>query len=662
MHKKIRGIIYILFFVILLTIAATLNGKRGKVYSHNDTNKGFNVLVLNSYHQGYKWESSILKGLDEYIEENSDCGINFKIEYLDFRNNYNEKYIDSLKKMLKEKYPKGSIDAIYTVNDEAYEVFYKDMLDKESNFYKVPLLFSGVDYKESGNKEEKEYMAGIYHGDDSLSLMNMIMELSPNVKNINLIIEDSRYGESVKAEIDNLIDTYLKDEMKVNYIKSNYIQDIYNKLKNLEDNNETVNIIAGEFQYKNSKKYIEPKDAIKEIRKYTKRPIYSNDPSYMHAGIVGGYMDIGGEHAKIICGMIASLKKGINIRDIENTVEPRANGFVDYNSIYEYNINPLNVGKDVNIINKKVYEFLIPTWCKKAILVILVIFITIGIIGIKFLSKNRKRKQEEKEEIKIAKEREKLKSDFIVNLSHELRTPINVILGISKVLECSVQKGNLDENYLLNKLESINLNSYRLLKISNNIIDMTKAESGMLKLNLETCNIVSIVEEVFDISVEVANKKNIYMTFDTVCEEIKTAVDIVQIRRVILNLLSNAIKFTPEAGNINLFIWKNLDNIVIEVVDSGVGIPKEKLNEIFHSFYQIENLYTRSSEGSGIGLSIIKEIVQMHGGKIEVESEVVEVSIFRIYIPINLENNIPDYNPYKIEDIKRMVELEMSDI
>ncbi|WP_187115795.1 hypothetical protein, partial [Paraclostridium sordellii] len=66
MHKKIRGIIYILFFVILLTIATTLNGKRGKVYSHNDTNKGFNVLVLNSYHQGYKWESSILKGLDEY--------------------------------------------------------------------------------------------------------------------------------------------------------------------------------------------------------------------------------------------------------------------------------------------------------------------------------------------------------------------------------------------------------------------------------------------------------------------------------------------------------------------------------------------------------------------------------------------------------------------
>ncbi|MDU6249230.1 MAG: HAMP domain-containing sensor histidine kinase, partial [Paeniclostridium sordellii] len=260
------------------------------------------------------------------------------------------------------------------------------------------------------------------------------------------------------------------------------------------------------------------------------------------------------------------------------------------------------------------------------------------------------------------KEREKLKSDFIVNLSHELRTPINVILGISKVLECSIQKDNLDKNYLLNKLESINLNSYRLLKISNNIIDMTKAESGMLKLNLETCNIVSIVEDVFDISVEVANRKNIYMTFDTVCEEIKTAVDIEQIRRVVLNLLSNAIKFTPKNGNINLFIWKNLDNIVIEVVDSGVGIPKEKLSEIFHSFYQIENLYTRSSEGSGIGLSIIKEIVQMHGGKIEVESEVGEGSIFRIYIPINLENNIPDYNPCKIEDIKRMVELEMSDI
>lgn len=660
MHKKMGKIGFAFIFVFIVII--TTSGVGNKAYSHDIVDDGFNVLVLNSYQQGHAWELSILDGLEQYVKDNKEFGINFKMEYLDFRNNYDEKYIESFKYMLNKKYPKGSIDAIYTVNDEAYENFNKEILNKDSNFYEIPLLFSGVDHKSNGNKDEKKYMSGIYHGDDSLNLINLINLLNPNTKTINVIIEHSKYSESLKFEINNLINTYLKDQIKVRYIQSNYIQDICSQLKETSDSKNTVNIIAGAFQDEKSSNYLYPKETVNLIKQYTDKPIYSNDQTYMNAGILGGHIDIAKDQATIICDMIVQLKNGAKIENIKNQVEPKAKGYVDYNSIYEYNINPIYLNKDINIINKKPYDLLIPIWMKYVI-VFLVVFFTVAVmITINILSKNRKKKAKILAEQEKAKERETLKSDFIVNLSHELRTPINVILGVSKVLEFKAEKNTLDNEYVLEKLANINLNSFRLLKISNNIIDMTKAESGMLKLNLQNCNIVSVIEDVFENSIPFAKQKNITMTFDTRCEEIKTSVDVTQIQRVILNLLSNAIKFTHEHGYIHLYIWTEHDNIIIEVIDSGVGIPAEKINYIFQNFYQVDNLYTRKNEGSGIGLSIIKEIIQIHKGKVEVESTVGEGSTFRISLPINLKENITDYDELNDEDTKHLVALEMSDI
>lgn len=462
----------------------------------------------------------------EYIEKNNEEDINFNVEYLDFRNNYDNKYVKSLKSMLNEKYTKGSIDVIYTVDDEAYDIFSLEVLNKNSNFYKLPIIFSGVDNKSTGMKEEKSYMAGIYHRDDSLNLINLIYDLNPKMKNINLIIEDSKYGDSVKYEIDRLVKTYLKEKVNIRYIKGNYIEDITSQLKKIKNSDNTVNIIAGEFQSISSKTYKNPKYIVDEIKKYSNAPIYSNDQTYMNAGIVGGHIDIGEELGEIACDMLVKLRKGVSIEDIKNTTEPIAKAYVDYKSIYEYNINPFFVDKDVNVINKEFFEFLIPIWMKLLILIIIVILVII-----KIATKHRKIKEKELEEKQKALEREKLKSDFIVNLSHELRTPINIILGTTRVLECSANK-EMNSDYLLEKIENINKNSYRLLKISNNIIDITKVESGMFKLKLEKCNIVSVIENIFESSLYFAKRKNIKMIFDTKEEEINTAIDVFKFKEL----------------------------------------------------------------------------------------------------------------------------------
>ncbi|WP_261812930.1 sensor histidine kinase [Paraclostridium bifermentans] len=662
--KKKRGMKkYIFIFIFIFIIFFQMFNYRVEAYeAYEKESSGFNVLVLNSYNQGHHWEAAIMDGLKSYSKENPDEGISFKIEYLDFRNNYNDEYIESLKHMLNEKYPRGSIDAIYTVNDESFEVFNKEVLNQNSSFYKIPLVFSGVDGKLDGSKEEKKYMAGIYHGDDSLSLMNLVYSLNQQAENINLIVEKSKYGESVKSEINKLIDTYLNNQIDINYIQSNYTEDIISKLKKLDDKPDTINIIAGEFQCKKSSGYVEPKDLIDDIKKYSSAPIYSNDQTYLHAGILGGHVDIGQEHAKIVCDMIAKIKNGTPIEKIENEVEPSAKPYVDYKSIYEYDIDPFDVGTSVNLINKGPYEVLAPRWMKHLLLTLLVFFLISIVFVVKAASKYRKDIKKQQEDEEKAKEREKLKSDFIVNLSHELRTPINIILGTTKLLEYNISKGKAKEDDVIDKLENINQNSYRLLKISNNIIDMTKAECGMLSLNLEKCNIVSVIEDVFESSIEFAKIKNIGMIFDTKYEELNTAVDVYQIQRVVLNLLSNAIKFTNENGVVYLSICKDKENIIIEVKDNGVGIPDNKLNYIFQRFYQVDNLYTRKNEGSGIGLCISKEIVEIHGGKIEIESKVGEGSLFRVLLPIKIDETLPEYDPSNYVETNKIVNLELSDI
>ncbi|MDB8792670.1 HAMP domain-containing sensor histidine kinase [Romboutsia sp. 1001216sp1] len=653
---KFKKIIYILTVILMTQMFIS------KIHAKSTKDASFNVLVLNSYHQGHYWESNITMGLKNYISNNNESNINFKVEYLDFRVNHNKEYIKSLKDMLSKKYPKGSIDVIYTVNDEAYEVFKNEVKNINSNFYKLPLLFSGVDNNLEETSKEKENMAGIYHRDDTLDLMILMKDLTPKARYINIITEESGYGYSIYKEVTRIVDRYLKDQVKIRHIKSNYLEDITKELSEIKNSEDTINVIGGEFQYENSGKYIAPIEVISTIKNYSSAPIYSNDQTYMNAGILGGSMDIGQEQGSIIGEMIIKLKSGEKIENIKSVPEPKVKSYVDYNSIYEYNINPFSVIKDVVVLNKDPFELLIPTWMKGVLifLQIISIIIIIGIIIIFIRFRNDKLKRIEIQ--KRAKEREKLKSDFIVNLSHELRTPINIILGTTKVLEKSLEKGNLDKDYILSKLENVDKNAYRLLKISNNIIDMTKAESGMLKLNLENCNIVCVVEDIFESSIDFARRKNIDMVFDTECEEVKVAIDIFQIQRVILNLLSNAIKFTPENGVISVYIYKEKENVVIEVKDNGVGISKEKVDYIFHRFYQVDNLYTRHNEGSGIGLCIVKEIIDIHDGKIQIESEINKGSTFKICLPRHLKVNEMQNEGSSIKDINKIVDLEMSDV
>ncbi|MTK12272.1 MAG: PAS domain S-box protein [Clostridiaceae bacterium] len=263
--------------------------------------------------------------------------------------------------------------------------------------------------------------------------------------------------------------------------------------------------------------------------------------------------------------------------------------------------------------------------------------------------------------LKETREFNKFITEFFSNISHELKTPLNVIFAAVQVLNLYNNTGEEFKDKQNKYLEVMRQNCYRLMRLINNLLDITRADSGFLKLNAQNYNIISVIE---DITLSVASyieDKGISLIFDTNVEEKIMAFDPYKIERIILNLLSNAIKFTNPEGEIYVNIIDMDSSVTISVRDTGVGIPEDKLQVIFERFGQVDKTLSRNREGSGIGLSLVKSFVEMHGGKIHAKSKLGVGSEFIIELPaIVLEEN--EDEGFTHETNTERINIEFSDI
>lgn len=262
----------------------------------------------------------------------------------------------------------------------------------------------------------------------------------------------------------------------------------------------------------------------------------------------------------------------------------------------------------------------------------------------------------------IAKENEKMFNEFFANMSHELRTPINVILSALDMIELNEYKPEKTMKYAA----LIRHNSFRLTRIVSNILDITKVDSGFYNLNMKNDDIVSFTEDIVMSIVNYAENKGISVVFDTEVEEHLLAFDKESLERVLLNLLSNAIKFTHAGGNIfvNLSVDEEREVVLIDVEDNGIGIPKDNLDKIFDRFIQVNKSTTRDNEGTGIGLSIVKKLMNLMGGDCTVTSTLNVGTTFTVTLKDVVVDEVPEILPAKelrSNTIKR-VEIEFSDL
>lgn len=263
--------------------------------------------------------------------------------------------------------------------------------------------------------------------------------------------------------------------------------------------------------------------------------------------------------------------------------------------------------------------------------------------------------------IEKLKRKQELQENFMMNISHDLRSPLNVIMSANYMLECIQNRENIEYNNNKEKeyLDIIKRNTYKMLKLIDNLIDITRIENKYFKINKENIEVVNFIENTMGSIDKYAKKKDITLIFDTNKEECLIGVDPQALDRICINLISNAIKFSPTGSFIYVTLMIDDKNVKISILDNGIGISKEDQKKIFERFNQGSKKSKYS--GSGIGLDLVKSLVDLHGGSITLKSELNKGSNFTIILP----NRKLEKEEVKFKDERdrvQLLEIEFSDI
>lgn len=255
-----------------------------------------------------------------------------------------------------------------------------------------------------------------------------------------------------------------------------------------------------------------------------------------------------------------------------------------------------------------------------------------GTFGISRDITERMRAQAELQAAKEAAEyADRAKSDFLANMSHELRTPLNAIIGFAEILRDEIIGPIRPEQREL--VVDIHTSGRHLLNMINDILDLSKIEAGTMDLDFETFSVVDAMEEVNTIVNALASKKQIQLAqeFD---QDITVTADKTKFKQILYNLLANGVKFTNEDGRVTTKFEISDNSLLIQVIDTGVGISPEDQEMLFQAFTQVDTSKARAHEGTGLGLALTKRLVELHGGEIWVESTVGEGSTFSFTLPM----------------------------
>jgi PAS domain S-box-containing protein len=234
------------------------------------------------------------------------------------------------------------------------------------------------------------------------------------------------------------------------------------------------------------------------------------------------------------------------------------------------------------------------------------------------------------------REVDRLKSEFLANMSHELRTPLNSIIGYSEVMLMNFEEDLAASAEERQDIQAIYENGQHLLRLINDILDLAKIEAGRLSLEKEDVSIPAVIDSIQVATAGLFNQKPITLVTEIEHGLPMIQADLLRLTQILINLIANAVKFTNE-GNIYLRAYRTETALHIEVQDSGIGISEKSLGIIFESFRQADGSNKRRAGGTGLGLAITRHLVHLHGGTIEVHSEVGKGSTFTIKLPLNLE-------------------------
>lgn len=684
--KKKRLIIFLPFVLLFLF------NSYSEVFPLNN-NKPKKILYINSYYKDHPIESEITKGITESFKKDNKCII--YTEYMD-----NRIFTDNgsyFKTYIKEKYKDEDIDLIITAKDEALRFI--DLNSKEIFKKSIPVVFCAINnYNNSVEPYSKNY-SGITEKVQIESTFRLARQLNENLENA-IFIANNKSDIEYQEEYKRIKNTY-KDKVKFFIIDDKNLFSIIERIKPIKQN--SAIFFQGEYFDKNGQ-YLSSSTSIKILNENLSIPIYSYWFAYKNFDIVGGDMKssyrqgvMAGNLAKDILYKNTKEKKIIN-ETIKDYISENYNNFMlghnyvtekekgDYNKEYIYTINSKILHKNnFNVHNLKVDYMLLGEskthkYKREQLLKIIYIIATFFfIVIIMFLVNIFLKKKDKNKFLKVIEKNEQVleevltqerqRNELFANISHEFRTPLNVLYNTIQLIEYELSSiDSLEEKVIVkNRLPIIKHNCYRLLRLGNNFIKVTEIENNLMKLNLEKVNIVYVIEDLVQEVVIYSKEKNIdrKIIFDTYIEEKLIYVDKEKIEKVLLNLISNCVKFSVDGDTIEVILKEEEDSIKIILKDNGIGISEEDIEDIFNKFSKVDKSLNRTKEGSGVGLFIVKNLLEFIEAKFNIYSKKGEGTIFNIEIPIkNIDDNEVSNIGIIVEDITiaDKVRIEFSDI
>lgn len=657
MKRLINRVSFFISSVLFVIIVLFTN----IVYAEKNEKEKLEVLFISSYSLNFISFEDQIQGIREGLNNNA----NIKIEYMNSSNidlEENELRFYDLVKMNLENY--NNYDAIIVGDDEALEFTLKY---REDIFKGIPIVFLGIQRTDLIRKAfEFEGISGVRELESVEENIDLIKKLHSNIENI-IFLNDC--GENFYPDLVEKNPQFNFGELITNELS---IDEFRKVISELEENTAIISFYPDHFK---DREWLNTQDINKMIAELNPNiPVYSILNYSIGTGSIGGKVIKHFEQGRLAGQIVLQLLEGKDEEEVYIGYDLANKHVFDYNVLKNFNIRISSLPDNSEIINNPlniIKEY------KSVFIITCIMFLTLLLLVVALIKHIQYKNKFEKEIIKAkdkAEEINRLKSYFISNISHELKTPINVILCAAQLLE-SKKVDNYNINNKNNTIDIIKDNSYRLIRLINNIIDVEKGEVEELTLNLKKDNLVSLIEDIVTSVIPYAKRKELNLIFDTEEEEIIMDMDIEKIERIILNLLSNAIKFSNENGNIYIRIMLNNDDVDIVVEDEGIGISKDDIPYIFDKFIQVDNTFNRKNEGSGIGLAIVKSFIEIHNGKIMVESQVGKGTKFIVKLPkiINNEDTTGDSHIYKssfsekniideLRSIKCRVKKELSDI
>lgn len=652
--------IKIKYLPFIVVIAITFNMLLPYSSVLANTTEVKNILIITSYEQNEYWESNVLKGIYDNLKFENIKPI-YKVEYLSITGK-DENYFDTQAQLLSLKYKDTKFDLVIVIDDEALNFFSSYGKDI---FGQIPTVYGGINNHKNLYQYPYNTYAGVVEHYNVNSLTDLILNAHPNIQQVNVILNNSTFSSVMEEEIKSSL-AYWSTNIKFNFIREEYIEDISAKLENLPS--PRVYLLVGNFKTKDN--FLVPySEAISKIKACGDCSIYSLNGGYIDdCSVIGGYVLSGIDHGKLIAQISVRVLNGESPKSI-NTIHDNNGVFTfNYHELIKNKIPEDSLPKNTLIKNRPTLSGSRLYLTVISVSLLIILCISIIIYQFKERLKNITRIKYEKKRYEDVLEYDKMKTEFLANISHELRTPLNVMLSGLQLLEMHKNKGDLvfKNEELIEKAYYVKQNGYRLLRLINNLIDVTKIDSGFFHLQLETKNIVEVIEDITLSIGEYMKQKGINLIFDTNEEELYISIDTDKIERIMLNLLSNAIKFTPENGTILVTVNCSDDLVKVSVKDDGIGIPRAMQKEIFNRFTQVDSSLHRNKQGSGIGLSLVKSLVELHKGKIYVESLEGKGSTFTFELPVAKGKENPEAAVTSLDGDKsaynEKIVLEFSDI